>query len=171
MSNADRSKLAPTAHIAPFAKVASFVLGGAVQVSFFMVFFSVDYFHFFFAPLQPEFYLSFSVSVMSLIGVLVTLIRPFVVSYRFTLNVCFIVSAVAIILVPIFVQLAVNGALNINAAFTLIVIDVGLLGFIQSVNGGCLFSYFGFQFDSWAVQVILPSGRHLVRYHSPFLPL
>lgn len=136
-----------------FLFLSCLLLGGITQASFFLAFFSADYFHAFYAELKPEFALSFSVALCSFIGVLIPLWKPRFISYAFTLSTCYAVSAVLVICMPVFTHLYSLGYLSQTQSFSMLVVAFGVLGFFQSVNGGCVFAFFGEYADTQANQV------------------
>eukprot|EP00164_Ancoracysta_twista_P003573 GFYU01004772.1.p1 GENE.GFYU01004772.1~~GFYU01004772.1.p1 ORF type:complete len:419 (-),score=73.26 GFYU01004772.1:139-1395(-) len=132
-------------------KVALFITGGATQCSFFITFFTVDYFNYFFKTYAPEFWLSLLVSGLSFIGAMLTIIWPFEKNYKAPMVSFYLASAVFAVFVPLAVYLAHNDYITWLDAFILDVALLSALGFFESLNSGCVFSFLGKHYGAEAV--------------------
>lgn len=133
-------------------KLVILVVGGATQMSFFISFFTVDYFNYFFGSLEPEFYLSLGVSTFSFIGAILALMKHFK-TYQVPMTTFYVISGVLSLIVPIFALLYTELLLDQVLALFCVVVCLSLLGFFESLNSGCVFSFLGKFYGSKAVQV------------------
>jgi len=133
--------------------LACMTCGAAMQMSFFLTFFNVDLFQFFFPTFDPEFWLSLSISLAS-VGTSVLMVwRPVLFSsYRVTLVVGYVCSALFCAVIPCILLLTSTGIISQTIGFVWLIVNKFIVGVFQAIAGGALFSFYGTHLSDWCVQ-------------------
>lgn len=133
--------------------IACMICGAAMQMSFFLTFFNVDLFQFFFPDYDPEFWLSLSISLASVCTSVLMVWRPVLFgSYRNTLAVGYVLSALFCGLIPCILLLTSRGYISQSFGFVWLIVNKFIVGVFQAIAGGSLFSFYSVHLSDWCVQ-------------------
>ena len=149
------AKLFPLVMPPLFSKpyVACMTCGSAMQMSFFLTFFNVDLFQFFFPSRDPEFWLSLSISLASVLTSALMVWRPVLFrSYRVTLVVGYVFSALFCAVVPCILFLTSRAYISEPLGFVWLIVNKFVIGVFQAIAGGALFSFYANHLGDWCVQ-------------------
>jgi hypothetical protein len=147
--------------------MACMTCGAAMQMSFFLTFFNVDLFQFFFPDYDPEFWLSLSISLASVITSALMVWCPVLCgSYRSTLAVGYLFSALFCAAIPCILTLTSFGYISQPLGFAWLIVNKFVVGVFQAIAGGALFSLFSSGLSDWCVQAAQVRCRLLSRFGS-----